>query len=136
MLNSPLYTYLLAEAFGLYFIIMSIILLSRENYYRKLMTKEPHYPSLLSCSLSLFLSILLVLIHNFWALQPRLLVTLVCWAYLIRNVLLIAYPERFFGALRRVCMGKTYYLALLGMAVLGIILLVRGSMLFVAFVRA
>ncbi len=135
MLNSPLHTYLLAEAFGLYFIIMSIILLSRENYYRKLMTKESHYPSFLSCSLSLFVSIILVLIHNFWVWQPRLLVTLVCWAYLLRNVLLIAYPERFLAFIRRICMSKTYYLMLLGMAILGTILLVRGSMLFVAFVR-
>lgn len=130
MLNSPLHSYLLAEAFGLYFIIMSIVLLSRENYYRKLMTQTPRYPSLLSCSLSLFISILLVLVHNLWVAEPRVIVTVVCWAFLLRNVMLIAYPEWVFGAIRKVCAGKMYYFILFVMAALGVILLLRGSVLF------
>ena len=136
MLNSPLHSYLLAEAFGLYFVIISIVLLSRENYYRKLMTQEPRYPSLLSCSLSLFLSIFLVLVHNLWVAQPRVIVTLVCWGYLLRNVLLIAYPELLFGLTRKICTGKLYYLGLFAMAALGILLLIRGSFLFFALMHA
>ncbi len=135
MLNSPLHSYLLAEVFGLYFIIMSIVLLSRENYYRKLMVQEPRYPSLLSCSLSLFISIFLVLIHNLWVMQPRVLVTIVCWCYLLCNVLLIAYPEWVFKCTRQVCMSKMYYVVLFCMAMSGVILLIRGTFLFLALMR-
>jgi hypothetical protein len=135
MLNSPLHSYLLAEAFGLYLVIMSVILLSRENYYRKLMTQEPHYPSLLSCSLSLLISIFLLLIHNLWGLHPRLVVTLVCWLYFIRNILLIAYPEWVFKVIRQICVGKMYYLTLFMMATAGVLLLIRGSFIFFALIH-
>lgn len=131
MLGSPLHTYLLAQAFGLYFIILAIIFASRENYYRKMLQEQP-YPSFLSCSLSLFISILLVLVHNIWVFAPRVVVTLVCWGFFIRTILLISYPEYMSALIRKLCTGKGYYIGLALVGLLGIILLARGTMLFVA----
>lgn len=129
MIHSPLHSYILAEGFGLYFIIFSIILLSRENYYRQRMAESIEYPSLLTCSLSLFISILLVLIHNLWVPDPRVIVTIICWIFLTRNILLIACPERMAMIVRKMCQGRSYYVWLGSLSIFGILLLTRGSYL-------
>lgn len=131
MLGSPLHSYLLAQAFGLYFIILSIIFLSRENYYRQVLQQQP-YPSFLSCSLSLFISIFLILIHNIWVFAPRVMVTIVCWAFFLRTILLISYPEYMSAWIKKICAGRGYYVGLGLMGLLGILMLTRGTMLFVA----
>lgn len=130
MLSSSLHSYLLAEAFGLYLVIVSIILLSRENYYRNRIMQAPTYPSFLSCSIALFIGIFLVLIHNIWVLQPRVVVTILCWAFLIRAVLLLSAPEQMFMITRKLCTGKSYYFVVLFMAILGIWLMGKSSYLY------
>lgn len=130
MLSSNLHTYLLAQGFGLYFFIMAIILFSRREYYRVKLVQESSYPSVLSCSLLLFVGIFLVLLHNEWVLLPRVMVTVVCWTFLIRAVLLLAAPERMLAINRKICMGKGYYVCILIMGVLGVLLMTRGIYLY------
>jgi hypothetical protein len=134
MIGSTFQSYLFAQAFGLYFVIMAVMLLSRENYYRNKLTQEPSYPSFLSCSLALFISILLVLLHNVWVFQPRVAVTIVCWLFLIRSVLWLSMPERMFELTKKVCLGKRYYVLIILMMLVGIAMMVRGSYLYVMII--
>jgi len=131
MIGSPFQSYLFAQAFGLYFVIMAVILLSRKNYYRNRLMQKPTYPSLLSCSLSLFIAILFVLLHNIWVMQPKVYVTLVCWLFLIRSILWLSIPERMFAFSKKIYSGKGYYLLIAFMLFMGVMLMAKGSYLYI-----
>ena len=132
MIGSPLHTFIFAQVFGLYFVTISIILLSRAEYYKKLVGKLKSPPSgiAMTASLSLFVSLFLVVMHNIWVFGPRVYVTLICWLFLIKSVMWLGAPESMFNMLKKMWAGKGHYLVCVIMLIVGIYMMVRGFYLF------
>ena len=132
MFDSPLYSFLLAQIFGLYLVIQAVILLSRASYYRALMAsiKDPGFAIFAVSSIRLILGIVLVLIHNRWVIGPVVYVTMMCWLVLIKSVLWLASPERMLALSKKICAGNMYYPTILCMAVAGALFMVRGFFVF------
>lgn len=133
MIGSALHSFIFAQVFGLYFVIMSIILLSRADYYKTMIKKlkAPTSGGVIAASLWLFVSLFLVVMHNIWVAGPRTYITLICWLFLIRSVLWLAAPERMLHTLKKVWAGKAHYVICVILLVIGVYLMIRGFYLFI-----
>lgn len=132
MLGSHLHSFLLSQLFGLYFVIISIVFLSRADYYKKLIAKvkAPDIAVMMHSALCLFLSIVLVVVHNIWVLQPRVLVTILCWLFLIRSVCWLVAPEFMLERIKKIWAGKTHYYLSVFFLFFGMYLMTRGFYIF------
>jgi hypothetical protein len=132
MMNPSLHSFLFAQVFGLYFVIMSIIFLSQASYYKTMIAnlKIPPPGIMISASMSLFVSLFLVVMHNIWIWGPRVYITLICWLFLIKSVLWLAAPERMLQLLKKLWAGRGHYVACVVMMILGMYMMVRGFYLF------
>ena len=88
-------SFLYANLIGTYFILISVIFLSRRVYYQTLMMEsKPSAFSFMTIGLVLiFLGILFIHYHNIWLLKPRLIITLMCWLVFIKGIILVMFPE-------------------------------------------
>jgi len=128
MFDSYIESLFLAELFGLYLVILSLVFLSRADHYRTIIlnTAEDSYFHLLSRSISLFIGIILVLAHNKWVMQPRVFVTIGCWLFLLKAILWLAAPEKMLYFLRKLCAGRGFYYLAVAFGVIGVMLIIRG----------
>jgi len=133
MFGSLFHSFVLAQIFGLYMLIMAIVMLSRVNYYREVIQGiQPHTPIIpISAASGLMLGLFLVIIHNIWVMEPRVIVTLICWFILIKSVLWLAIPEHMLTWAKRTYAGSGYYIIAVIMAVLGILMMTKGFYLFI-----
>lgn len=127
MLNAHLHTLIIAQIMGLYLLIMSITMIARGDYYRKLIDKFlPDGSSIYAvASLWLAIGLLLVVIHNVWIWGFESVISALCWLVLIKAVLWLAFPHKMTEVVKRVYGGSGYYI----LAVIGLIL----SVLLLAF---
>ncbi len=134
MQDINLHSFLFSQVFGLYFVIMSIILISRAEYYKELVgkLKKPGAGVMVGASLSLFIGLFLVVTHNIWALQPRVVVTMICWLFVIKSVLWLSAPERMLKMAKKVWSGKRHYYVCIFMLILGVYMMARGFYIFMA----
>ncbi len=132
MIGSYFHSFLFSQVFGLYFVIMSIVFLSRADYYKEMIAnlKTPGIGSMMAASLSLFIGLFLVVLHNIWVFQPRVLVTILCWAVVIKSVMWISVPMRMLGMLKKIWAGRGYCYVCAFMFVLGSFMMARGFYLF------
>lgn len=125
--NVNLFTHssLLSQVFGLYLLIMAIIMLSRQSFYRELiMNINPKGPgAFISAAWGLLLGLLMVLMHNVWVMEPRVLVTLLGWVILFKSVMWLSMPDCMASMAKKVYAGNGFYVAVIVMAVLGMMLL-------------
>ncbi len=133
MYGSALYSFILSQIFGIYFIITAVIMLSRVVYYRQLIADLTTESSLIVLGgwLGLLLGLCLVGVHNIWVLKPRVALTLVCWLILIKSLLWLSAPEKMLSITKRVYAGIGYYIVVLVLMLSGIILMSRGYYLYV-----
>lgn len=131
-MNESLHTLFLAQVIGLYLFIMAIVMLSRIDYYRNILThlKAGSASIVLAASIGLLLGICLVLVHNIWVPESEVLVTLVAWFILIKSILWLTFPECMISLSNKVYMGPGYFVVALLAGILGIILLTHGFYLF------
>ncbi len=134
MQDSHLHSFLFSQVFGLYFVIMSIILISRADYYKTLIgkLKKPGVEMMMVASVSLFIGLFLVVTHNIWELKPRALVTFICWVFVIKSVFWLAIPERMLKILKKVWAGRGHYFVTVFVLLLGVYMMARGFYLFMA----
>ncbi|MDF1678409.1 MAG: hypothetical protein P1U32_06930 [Legionellaceae bacterium] len=132
MIGSYFHSFLFSQVFGLYFVIMSIILLSRADYYKEMIAnlKTLGIGSMMAASLALFIGLFLVVLHNIWVLQPRVLVTILCWAIVIKSVMWLCIPVRMLEMLQKMWAGRGHYYACVVMFLLGVFMMARGFYLF------
>lgn len=123
-----LHSYLLAQFFGLYLLISAIILLARHKFYRNMVNKIGADSGAITvgASYSVMLGIFLVMVHNVWVWNPQVLVTILCWAMLIRGILWLSFPETMVKIARHVFGGNGYYVGIIVAAVIGVILTSKG----------
>ncbi|MDF1646482.1 MAG: hypothetical protein P1U61_05850 [Legionellaceae bacterium] len=132
MIGSHFQSFLFSQVFGLYFVIVSIAMISRADYYKEMITqlKAPGLGVMMVASVSLFVSLFLVVLHNIWVFQPRVIVTVICWVFVIKSVLWLAAPVRMLNMLKGIWTGRKHYVACTFMFVLGIFMMARGFYLF------
>ena len=132
MLGSHLHSFLFSQVFGLYFVIMSIIFISRADYYKALIAKikTPGSGVMMTSALCLFIGLFLVVMHNIWEFKPRVVVTIVCWLFVIKSVLWLASPERMLKLAKKMWKGKGHVVMCVVMLFFGIYMMTRGFYLF------
>ena len=133
MFGELFHSYVLSQVFGLYLLLMAVVLLSRATYYRILVQGMPaQSPGLLtSASYGLMLGLLLVVIHNNWVWEPRVFVTLIAWFILIKSLLWLAFPEKMLVYTKKAVASPFYYVIIAVMFIMGIIMLTKGFYLFI-----
>lgn len=128
MLQVFLHSNILSQIFGLYMVIMAVILLSRVKYYRELVYyMEPRSGSMfMGASFGLMLGLFLVIIHNVWVMEPRVVVTVISWLILAKSILWLSFPECMTRIAKKLYGGAGYYLIVIVLFIFGVFLLTRG----------
>jgi uncharacterized protein YjeT (DUF2065 family) len=112
--------------FGLYLLIMGILLITRSNHMRAVVHEFIKSPALITFagSLSLILGLLIVLLHNTWEWSWRVIVTLLAYLTIIQGLIRLFHPE----FLKKIAhhLDKVQILRVIGlvMAVIGVFLLI------------
>ena len=132
MIGAYLHSFILAKALGLYMIVMAIVMITRPNYYKDIMQhiQKEKLATLSGASFSLIFGLLLLSVHNFWAFEPYVVVTIVAWVIVIKAVLWLAIPERMADMLHEIYSGKLYYVIAIITGIFGIWILSYGIFLF------
>jgi len=86
---------LLARLIGPYIIVIGIGLKSNQNVYRTIMVDFEKNQALIFITgiMTFIMGLAIVLFHNIWALDWRILITLFGWAGLIKGAWLIILPN-------------------------------------------
>jgi hypothetical protein len=128
MLKVHLLSFILSQFFGVYWLILAVVMFYRAPYYRRMVKKmNPESGTiLLGGLLGLMFGLFFVGIHNLWAFQPTVLVTLVCWFILIFSLLWLSTPERMVRWTQKMCTGKGYYVLSTFILLLSLFFLGRG----------
>ena len=132
MLGTPLTSFVLSQFFGLYLLIVGIIMLSRVNAYRRMAQKmKPQSGTIVLAGLiGLFFGMIFIGIHNIWNVTPMVVVTLICWLVFIVSLLFLATPERMVALIRKLFLSSGYYVLIAVIVILGTTFLVRGVYLY------
>ncbi len=85
----------LAKVIGLCFVIFAIsIFLARSNYQASLKDFNKHPATvLLAGTIYLIIGILIIISHNIWTLDWRIIITIVGWLSLIRGIIWTTFPS-------------------------------------------
>ncbi len=128
MFSHLFHTFLLSQIFGLYMVVMAIILLCRMRFYRSIVAgmKAQSSALIICASFGLLLGLFLVLIHNFWVMEPRVVITLLAWFILIKSILWLSLPEQMVAMSQKLFSGMGYYFVVLILAIVGIFLMTKG----------
>jgi uncharacterized membrane protein len=86
----------IAQLLGPAYMVVGLALLSRPQAFRVILREfiGSHVPVYLAGFIGLLTGLALVLVHNVWALDWRLIITLLAWVVLIRALVTIFWPEQ------------------------------------------
>ena len=119
----------LAKVFGLYLVIVSLSLLINRQKFKQLfsdfLNNSP--ASFLSAIMTLIMGILLILFHNIWTTDWRVLITLLSWLVFIKGTVRVLYPK--FDVLFVSMVNKESFYAWAG----GIYLILGGYLLYLGY---
>ena len=128
MFGSYLYSFIIAQVFGLFMVIMAVVMIGKAEYYRSLIANLASNGVVIhTCaSLWLLMGLFLILIHNNWIYHPRILVTILAWLITIKSVLWLAAPELMVKWSKSLYSGAGYYVVMFVMAIFGVALMSKG----------
>ena len=88
----------LAKAIGLYFVIISLLMIIKPERIHKMGIKffEDDSQVFITSIFTLILGILMVISHNFWVFDWRIWITVLCWLTLVKGILLLFFPHFWF----------------------------------------
>ena len=103
----------LAKALGIYLVIISIGMLVHAKIFRKIINDIINNQALLFLSgvIALVLGILLVLSHNIWQNDWRVVITVVAWLAFIKGITRIILPTFFVRKMGKIIKNNTFYYA-------------------------
>ncbi len=133
MFSEDFHTIIFAQMFGLYLFIMAIIMLSKAQYYRTMISNVQAAGGniVIAGAIGLMLGLFLVTVHNNWVWDSDVIITLFGWLILIKSILWLGFPECMLRCTKKVYDGPAYYIILVIVAILGIILMMKGFHAFV-----
>ncbi len=93
----------LAKVLGIYLLVIGLSMLINGKTIKPLLTNIINDPSLLFVTgfIALILGILLVVSHNIWAADWRIVITIVAWMALLKGIIRIACPQFAFNASKK-----------------------------------
>ena len=95
MENAMVLSIFLAKTIGLYLVIVSTALMLKADEFKPMMLEMLKNPSLVSFSgiLTLIFGILIVVSHNIWVMDWRVIITILGWLTLLKGIMRLFYPE-------------------------------------------
>ena len=119
---------LLAQILGLYLVIVGTAMLVNKRYYDKAISSlfEHKGNMLLLAIFTLVLGILMVVFHNIWTQDWRVLITILCWITFIKGIIRLLFPVVIFRCSKIVNHNYFYYPVFVIILTLGIYLLYMG----------
>jgi hypothetical protein len=117
----------LANIWGLSFIIIALSLLIYQENIKKIFELAENKTNLFICGvLSLILGIAMVLSHNIWVSNWRIVITLLGWLILVRGIVLLFFPKICLNFLKKIKDNQNIPFALVAVVILGCILIYFG----------
>ena len=112
---------------------MAFIMLGKTKYFRDVMLRlDPYNLSIpMGAAFGLMLGLFLVVIHNVWAWEPRLLITIISWLIIVKSVLWLGFPVRMLNMCKKMYAGAWFYIMAVIMLVAGVFLLAKGFYLYI-----
>ena len=122
-------TFFLAQALGLYLVIMGMAVLIHPKNIKDRVLDILAHPGmhLVLAIFTLIFGILMVLAHNVWVWDWSLIVTLLAWLTLLNGLLRLFAPQYMVKLGKRI-LTKRYTMHIVGVVslILGVILLIKG----------
>lgn len=121
----------LAKALGLYLVIVGAGMLINGEKFKKMLLPILKDPGMVLFTglMALIVGIPLVLIHNLWVMDWRVLITILAWGTLIKGAVRMFFPEFIIKQSTMVMKNKIMYNCLVGfLLALGVLLLYLGFM--------
>lgn len=132
MADLLLHSIIISQFLGLYLIILTIIMVSRANFYRTFFMKmrADSGALIVAAACALFFGLFVICVHNFWNWSPALIVTVVAWLIVIKSILWLSFPEKMVSCTHDFFSGYGYYLTFGIIGLIGVLLLFRGFYMF------
>ena len=114
----------LAKAFSIYLVVMSLAMLTRKKEFRQYIDEFSKNKGLIlfASAFVLILGILLVLTHNIWMADWRVLITLLAWMTFIKALVYLFYPNYLIGIAVHYKKESFYYITAVLTLIVGLYL--------------
>lgn len=122
-------SFFLSKALGFYFLILGFGMMINVNRFRFILLNIIDDAALLFVTgvYALILGILLVVSHNVWTMDWRVIITLVGWGALLKSTLLVLYPSFIMRVSKKWLLNNpAYYITFFIVFVIGIYLIYMG----------
>ena len=88
---------LLAKVVGIYFVVICLLVLIKRKFFQQVLQSFASSKAVifLGSILALIIGLLLVISHNVWETNWRVIITIAGWLALIKGILLMVMPEKF-----------------------------------------
>lgn len=118
----------LAKAFGLYLVIVGIPFIFNHRRMQETMVDvvASRGTMLVMAIFTLILGIILVLVHNMWVADWRVIVTLLCWITLLQGIVRFYFPEQMQKWARKFQDKSAFMILGIISVIIGVILLYFG----------
>jgi hypothetical protein len=121
----------LAKTIGLYLVIVSAAFMLKANELKPITLDMVRNPSFVMFSgiLALIFGILIVVSHNIWVMDWRVIITLLGWLALLKGVMRLFFPEFAMHKMAKCVERNDYYFIMMGITlIIGLVLLYFGYM--------
>lgn len=120
----------LAKLLGLYLVIVCLAALYNRELVPTLVRELGSNTSVLvfSGTIHLILGLLVILSHNVWSADWRVIITLLGWLTLLKGVLRLFFPQKVLAWGSRVVSGPVHRILLVAFLVVGLYLVLVGFM--------
>lgn len=129
MNTDKIFTYGLAELFGLFIFIFAVALYSRRDYYRKVFLNihDDNPVIMLAALCELFIGIILIGLHGMEIFKFKLGITIICWLVFINSLFWLMMPEKMLATTKKIIKGRGLYLLVSLSIIFGLMLFFRSS---------
>lgn len=119
---------ILAQILGLYLLIMSIAMLVNKRYYQEaaIVMVQNSGMMFLTAIITLTLGVLLVVFHNIWVSDWRVIITILAWLGFIKGVTRMFFPRQIAKWSDAIQNDQVYFISLGICLVLGVYLAYKG----------
>jgi hypothetical protein len=119
-------SYFLGRALGIYLLIVSLSMLFNHRVFFNTFQQWNEQPGTITLTafISIILGILMVLVHNIWVLDWRIIITILAWLTLIKGIVRLNFPHAVPQTMEYFHQHKTgYYILSIFCLLLGLVLL-------------
>lgn len=117
----------LAEILGITMVVVSLALLIKESYLRKIFSCIENEGCMLACGIVSFVAgLAMVLAHNIWVKNWQVLITILGWIFLIRGLTMLFLPEKTKIIVKKIESANWLSMALVVILFIGLIITYFG----------